>query len=662
MELVFGVHAHQPVGNPDSIIEKAFERCYMPFLETLFEFPTIKVAFHISGYLLEWTLEKKLEFINILRELTKRGNAEIVGGGLYEPIISSIPREDAIEQIRLFSDLIEKTFNQKPRGAWLTERVWEPCIPELFAEAGIKYTFVDDYHLLCMGLKEEELNGYYHTEYNGKQLFLFPTSQKLRYYIPFRSVESVLELLRSLNGPGIIFDDYEKFGLWPETYEWVYKKGWLKSFFKLISEEGVKTLLPSEALETKKSLGLVYLPTVSYFEMGEWSLPAEAGFLFRELSNLLEKKNLLQKYKGFVRGGHWKNFLRKYPESNYMHKKMYFISKLIKTLPDGEVKEKAKRHLYKAQCNDAYWHGIFGGIYFPHLREGIFRELSIAERLALGEKEEIFIEDIDLDGSKEVYISRPKMTLVIKPSLGASIRELTFHPRRLNIVNTLSRKKEHYHLVQETLKTTRSDTNSISTIHERIYKLETQELEFDEHERTFGYEKISFDDGKTWINLINMDFYICSINGFSFEFKPRGNYLDDKLSDFKKKIELLDNGFKMMYLLNEKQPFDLRLIFNVKLTSIDNDHFAIKINQELQPQTQSFFTSLNGNKVEIEDKLAKLKFLFIIDQCCQISVKQIYTVSQTEEGYSKIYQATELDLRPMIKKSLLSLIFNIIEC
>lgn len=661
MELIFGVHAHQPVGNPDSILEKAFERCYMPFLETLLKFPDIKLAFHISGYLIEWALENKAEFISILKELTKTGNAEIIGGGFYEPVISSIPREDAIEQIKLFSNLIEEIFGKKPKGAWLTERVWEPCIPELFEEAGIKYTFVDDYHFLRIGFKEEELNGYYHTEYNGKQLFLFPTSQKLRYYIPFKGIEAVLEVLRFLNGPGIVFDDYEKFGLWPETYEWVYEKGWLKNFFKVISEEGVKTLLPSEFLESQKSSGLVYLPTASYFEMGEWSLPAEAAFLFRELASFLEKENLLQKYKGLLGGGHWKNFLRKYPESNYMHKKMFFVSRLIKDLPNGRTKEKAKIHLYKAQCNDAYWHGIFGGLYFPHLRRSVFRELSIAERLALGEKEKMFIEDIDLDGSKEIYLSTPKMTLVIKPSLGASIRELTIHSRHLNLLDTLSRRKEHYHLTQENQQTIKNDTNSISTIHERVYKLKTQELEFDEYERTFGYEEISLDGGKTWISLINTDFEICSINGFSFEFKPKGNFPNNRFIDLKKKIELLDNGLKIMYLLNEEQAFDLKLIFNLKLTSIDNDHFTILVNQK--PQQVTDYTALpSGDRIEIEDKLAKLKLLFLIDQCCQVSVKQIYTISQTEEGYSKIYQASELSLIPKVRKNCLSVIFNITEC
>jgi hypothetical protein len=64
-----------------------------------------------------------------------------------------------------------------------------------------------------------------------------------------------------------------------------------------------------------------------------------------------------------------------------------------------------------AQCNDAYWHGVFGGIYAPHLRTEMWRELVRAETLldalARGRGNELRIEqtDFDADGSEELYAS-----------------------------------------------------------------------------------------------------------------------------------------------------------------------------------------------------------------------------------------------------------------
>ena len=37
-------------------------------------------------------------------------------------------------------------------------------------------------------------------------------------------------------------------------------------------------------------------------------------------------------------------------------------------------------HLYRSQCNDAYWHGVFGGLYLNHLREAAYSNLLRAER------------------------------------------------------------------------------------------------------------------------------------------------------------------------------------------------------------------------------------------------------------------------------------------
>ena len=38
--------------------------------------------------------------------------------------------------------------------------------------------------------------------------------------------------------------------------------------------------------------------------------------------------------------------------------------------------------LWAGQCNCAYWHGVFGGLYLPHLRQALYRELLSAEMQA----------------------------------------------------------------------------------------------------------------------------------------------------------------------------------------------------------------------------------------------------------------------------------------
>ena len=77
-----------------------------------------------------------------------------------------------------------------------------------------------------------------------------------------------------------------------------------------------------------------------------------------------------------IRGAHWRNFLVKYPESNRMHKKMLALSRSAARRGDPAA---VRRAIGRAQCNDAYWHGVFGGLYLPHLRDAIWRNLAAAE-------------------------------------------------------------------------------------------------------------------------------------------------------------------------------------------------------------------------------------------------------------------------------------------
>jgi hypothetical protein len=61
VSLLLGVHAHQPVGNFPEVMEDAHQRCYKPFLETVYEYPDFRFALHSSGWLLEWLMTHKPE-------------------------------------------------------------------------------------------------------------------------------------------------------------------------------------------------------------------------------------------------------------------------------------------------------------------------------------------------------------------------------------------------------------------------------------------------------------------------------------------------------------------------------------------------------------------------------------------------------------------------
>ena len=85
--LVLLIHAHQPVGNFDDVMERTYERSYLPFVECVARHPRVRLGLHYTGPLLEWMAEKHPEYIQRVGALVARGQVEIAGGGFYEPIL-----------------------------------------------------------------------------------------------------------------------------------------------------------------------------------------------------------------------------------------------------------------------------------------------------------------------------------------------------------------------------------------------------------------------------------------------------------------------------------------------------------------------------------------------------------------------------------------------
>ena len=240
-QLVLLIHAHQPVGNFDDVFERAYQQSYSPFIDVLSRHPAIRVGLHYSGPLLEWIERAHPEYFDRLRELIRRGQVEMVGGGFYEPILVAIPPKDRGEQIARFSDYLSKHFEARPRGAWLTERVWEPQIPSTLAPAGVEYTLVDDNHFLGAGFEPSDLYGHYLAEDLCHVVKVLPGLKSLRYLIPFREVAETTQFLHASAGEhaggfATMGDDLEKFGVWPGTHEHCYQNGWLERFFSVLEQ------------------------------------------------------------------------------------------------------------------------------------------------------------------------------------------------------------------------------------------------------------------------------------------------------------------------------------------------------------------------------------------------------------------------------------------
>jgi len=403
------LHNHQPIGQLPWAFEDAWRDSYQPFLQTLADFPNIKIGLHFSGPLLDWLEIEKPQTISLIRELASRNQIELLCGGYYEPIFVVWPREDGMAQIAKSRSRIRELFGIEARGLWLTERVWEPQLAQWFCDAGIEYTLLDSTLFEAAGIDESQTRGVFKIE--NSSLRVFPINATLRDLIPWREPQETLQYLKNAhheNGDDahILFgDDGEKFGAWPGTHDWIFKGGWLRRFFEMMQceSEWLHIVTPREYSLHRATRVNVSLEAGSYPEMQQWS------------------------------GGNWRNFLERYGESRDLQ------VEVLRTREMTLKNDAAYDHILRAQSNDAYWHGVFGGLYLKHLRQAIYAECAAARVLPLSQE----VAQIEQNNG-DFFIGNSQVQIGAR-TCGGHLFFLESTRARHNLLATLRRYRESYH-------------------------------------------------------------------------------------------------------------------------------------------------------------------------------------------------------------------------
>ncbi|HET7482846.1 MAG TPA: alpha-amylase/4-alpha-glucanotransferase domain-containing protein, partial [Actinomycetota bacterium] len=365
-----------------------------------------------------------------------------------------------------------------PTGLWLTERVWEQDVVPALLDAGVRYTVVDDTMFHGVGVTDEDLTGAFVTEQDGRPLLLYAGDRRLRYLIPYRKVARVIEHVTGDDRLYVYADDGEKFGEWPDTHERVYGEGWLESLFTALEEaDGVTMVTLGEHAREAVPVGRVYLPSSSYDEMMTWALPPEPRLKLGKARRALEKEDpegLLP----FLRGAPWRSFFAKYPEVNHLQKRMLMVSRALRAgdnVPDDALKE-----LYRAQCNCAYWHGAFGGVYLSFMRGALWHHLMKAEAM-VGRPTAAAVRevDVDADARPEIVVTAPWGVAVFAPHRGGSMIELDDWRGGANLLAVVARHREAYHLADENPPPDDLDDDEMAAIQARS-EVDRDSLVFDE--------------------------------------------------------------------------------------------------------------------------------------------------------------------------------------
>jgi len=451
IRLIFGTYNSFPACGDGKLPEAIYQSALKPFLTVLNRFPAMLAVLHYSGCLLEWIERVHPEFIMLLADMVKRKQIELITGGFYEPVLTMIPHADRLGQIEHLTTFLRAHFGRRPRGAWLSQCDWEPCLTSMMSTSGVEYTFLDESHFRRAGIAQAEMNYPYMTEDQGKTLTVFPLSQKLRQSFLLESAATVVKHIAAMADESSsrvvsLIHGGEKLGYVGASRKRCYEEGWLQEFLTLVGghDDVISPVSPLNIVRQEEPRAKIYIPAGTAPEVVEALLPAERA----QRQAIIKKRRRFSDLEALLDGGTFRQFLCRYPESNFMYAKMMHTYIRVNQIRGDKYRKKAAREeLWKGQSQFGYWHSSKGGIYWPHVRKEHYRAFIEAEKMTRMDgmfTPSIISFDFDMDGRNE-YVYQGRDLNAYVHSRGGMLFELDFIPIRWNYGDTFNRQLEFYH-------------------------------------------------------------------------------------------------------------------------------------------------------------------------------------------------------------------------
>jgi alpha-amylase len=331
----------------------------------------------------------------------------------------------------------------------------------------------------------------------------------------------------------------------------------------------------------------------------------------------------------------------------------------------------AREYVLQAQGNDAYWHGVFGGLYAPHLRTEVWRNLVRAETLANqlipgGMQPRVELLDYDADGSPEVLFSAPEYQALLKPSDGATLAALDFRATSSTIINSIARRPESYH--SRLREASNSGHERSLSIHDQTTRKEPnleRYLCYDQYPR-HSFRILLFDSARTFADYDSLQLHETKpFAAGTFDLK-RSSANEAKLVFENDLAEFAIDPVNPPLLKVEKQfsfgptpqgcEIGCDLIFAVSQTLSKNCCVGLEsIVNFLAPSDElrffetsdyrhnlRFMGALAGPLLRMEDGWQRVRLTLHAPNVAEYWIAPIETVSESEDGFERVYQGSQI--------------------
>jgi hypothetical protein len=335
---------------------------------------------------------------------------------------------------------------------------------------------------------------------------------------------------------------------------------------------------------------------------------------------------------------------------------------------DPDYLDAARQDLYRAQCNCPYWHGAFGGLYLPHLRNAIYRCL-IASNNALDDAEgkagprvSLEVADFNLDARQEVRLENEQLIAFVRPATGGHVYELDERRSLTNLLATLDRRPEAYHgAVASAAQSGSGQYDGPAIINDRIVMKQEgldRLLVYDRHPRKALVDHFYSKDVTLQELADCQDVELGDFVGGAYQSRvqrtsnhvallmDRPGWADGHRIHIRKAIELAaDSASLDVHYVLEELPPDTTL------------HFAVEMNFAAMAghADDRYFSNGAGGRLGMLDSrldLARTDSLALVDEWLDLSVHlqwstpgglwcfPVATVSQSEGGFEGVYQSS----------------------
>jgi len=414
---ILGFNMHLPISAEDSLFDKIYNEKLKPFFQTINLFPNFPFVLHLSGSLLYKIERMHGDFFWLIKDMIKRRQIELAGGGFYEPMMPFLHHQDRVGQIELMTTYIRKHFGIRVYGAYIPNVAFEQSVVADLAGIGIDYTFVHESRFVNSGFKNYPAPCI--TEDKGRVLIVFPVFESLAAKLETRSPDEAFDsTLKSVRGG----KGHALFTIFPNFFS-LYNNG------KIPLEKVV-----SNFFET----------ALKYEDKIKWTLPRAI------LKEKFSAEPLKKVY--FVQDAP-KKYLTEHYEADLIYSKMLYVRSLIAQLKgDRARKYNAQEELWKAQgytlfCEDKDFENHltgareeYTGIQNTALRGRVYSSMIEAERIIRDAvpdwKAPLMSYDFDNDGIDEYLFQNKTMNCFVNKT-GAVLFELDYFPKRWNYTNIL---------------------------------------------------------------------------------------------------------------------------------------------------------------------------------------------------------------------------------